>query len=162
MQRVEERLPAGDHRVHVEASPRLLEKVNDAVFENVAPQRDECGRSIVHDECCVLGEEAFHQRVKPALVDTAVAQQFETANVQRFVLEHRAVDRVRVDATDLPPAVAEVLCQNARNQRFADTALALQRQVNGIGVALTVVPSLPPMDACAAFSAATALLAIWV
>src|SRR5579864_7346966 len=55
VQRVEERLPAGYHRVDVEASPRLLEKLKDAVFENVAPQRDERGCSIVHYESRVLG-----------------------------------------------------------------------------------------------------------
>jgi hypothetical protein len=70
------------------------------------------------------------------MVDHSIAQQLETGNVQRLILKHRAIHRIRVDATDLSPALAKILGEDACDKRLADTAFALQRQVNGVAVVL--------------------------
>src|SRR5690242_11291454 len=117
-QRIEERLATCDDGVHVESLAGPHQDIDGAIFENVAPKRNERRRAVVHDERCVFCEERLHQRIESSLINTSFPQEFESVHVQSLVLEERPIDRVCIDATNrLAPGI-EVLGKNARDQRF--------------------------------------------
>src|SRR5438552_14861931 len=55
VQSIKKGLATRDNGVHVKPLAGALQNINGAVFENVAPERDKSGSTVVHDEGSILG-----------------------------------------------------------------------------------------------------------
>ncbi len=67
VQGVQKRLAAGNNGVDVDLRrlPQIVERV---VLQQIMPQRQECGSTVINDEGGILVEESFHKRVECPLV----------------------------------------------------------------------------------------------
>src|SRR5205823_12613557 len=104
VQSVKKGLTTSDHGVDVKLLPSLLKNADDVVLQNVVPERNESRCPVIDDEDSVFGQQSLHQPVEPALVDTSLTEKIQSLRAQSFVLGQGVIDRISIDALNLPPA----------------------------------------------------------
>ena len=112
--------------MHVQRFPNFTQLGQNFAFQNVIPQRNECGGAVIDNERHIVLQKGVEERIKPAFINSASAQQLQKLYRKLFILSQRMVHRVGVDALDLMPTVEEVLSKDASDKAFPYATLALK------------------------------------
>ncbi|CAH2783258.1 MAG: hypothetical protein CBARDCOR_3595 [uncultured Caballeronia sp.] len=127
---IRERVATADS-MQIDLFPVLGQEANDVVFHHVRQQRRQGISAVVDDESTVSLVSIFHERIEPLRVDGAgFIHHRDMLGTKRLVMGKRRVFLIGIEGFQVGPLRFEELREHHGDERFSDTALALQDEMN--------------------------------